>query len=105
MPKLDDMTRIELEAEVLRTLLAHLNKRRDVQNIELMNLAGFCRNCLSRWYTEAAERRGIEVSKDEAREHIYGMPYAEWTENYQNEASAEQREAFRKVMSDPELTS
>jgi len=105
MPKLDEKARVELEAEVLRTLIAHLNKRSDVQNIELMNLAGFCRNCLSRWYTEAAERRGIAVSKDEAREYIYGMPYAEWKEKYQNEASAEQQEAFRKVMADPELTS
>lgn len=105
MPKLDEKTRIELEAEVLRTLIAHLNKRSDVQNIELMNLAGFCRNCLSRWYTEAAERRGVEVSKDEAREHIYGMPYAEWKERFQKEALPEQQQAFRKVMDDPDLTS
>ncbi|MEJ8566307.1 DUF1244 domain-containing protein [Elongatibacter sediminis] len=101
---MDSKTRTELEAEVLRTLIGHLNKRSDVQNIDLMNLAGFCRNCLSKWYAAAAERRGLELSKDEARQHIYGMPYGEWKEKYQKEASPEQREAFSRVMSDPDLT-
>jgi hypothetical protein len=105
MPDLDKQTQSELEAEVLHALLNHLRKRSDVQNIDLMNLAGFCRNCLSRWYAEAASRRGLEISIDEARSHIYGMTYAEWKENYQEEASEAQQEAFRKVMADPELTS
>ena len=104
MTELDRQTRTELEAEVLRTLIGHLNKRSDVQNIDLMNLAGFCRNCLSKWYVAAAEAKGIEVSMSEAREHIYGMSYAEWKEKYQKEATPEQREAFKKVMSDPGLT-
>lgn len=105
MSKPDRQTQTELEAEVLRTLIAHLKKRSDVQNIDLMNLAGFCRNCLSRWYSEAAERRGLEISKDEAREHIYGMPYSEWKEKYQEETTTEQQAAFRKIMADPDLTS
>lgn len=105
MPELDKQTRAELEAEVLRTLIAHLNKRSDVQNIDLMNLAGFCRNCLSRWYAEAAERRGLDISKNEARKHIYGMPYDEWKEKFQKQSTLEQQEAFRKVMADPDLTS
>ncbi|NND44561.1 MAG: DUF1244 domain-containing protein [Xanthomonadales bacterium] len=95
----------EVEAAVLRTLLAHLAKRNDVQNIDLMNLAGFCRNCLSRWYAEAAAERGIELSKDEARERIYGMAYDEWKEKHQGEATPEQVTAFEKVMADPDLTS
>ena len=104
MAKLDNQARTELEAEVLRTLIGHLNKRSDVQNIDLMNLAGFCRNCLSKWYVAAARARDIEVSMDEAREHIYGMSYDEWKEKYQKEATPEQQEAFRKVMADPDLT-
>ena len=102
---MDDQTRTELDAAVLRALLAHLDKRNDVQNIELMNLAGFCRNCLSRWYVEAAASKGIAVSTDEARERIYGMPYGEWKTKYQREASAEQQVVFQDVMSDPNLTS
>jgi hypothetical protein len=104
MANLDNQTRTELEADVLRTLIGHLNKRSDVQNIDLMNLAGFCRNCLSKWYVAAARDRGIEVSMDEAREHIYGMSYDEWKEKHQREATPEQQEAFRKVMADPGLT-
>jgi len=104
MTEMDKTTRTELDAEVLRTLIGHLNKRSDVQNIDLMNLAGFCRNCLSKWYVAAAKAKGIEVSMDEAREHIYGMGYEEWKTKYQKEATPGQQEAFRKVMSDPSLT-
>jgi uncharacterized protein len=76
-------TDIEIEAAVFRRLLAHLDARKDVQNIDLMNLAGFCRNCLSKWYRAEAETRGITVSDEQARARIYGMPYAEWKEKYQ----------------------
>ncbi|MEQ9694473.1 DUF1244 domain-containing protein [Shimia sp. SDUM112013] len=93
---MDDQTRIELEAAAFRTLREHLmEKRTDVQNIDMMNLAGFCRNCLSRWYQEAANERGIEMSKDEAREIYYGMPYSEWKDKFQTEASADQQAAFK----------
>ena len=92
---MDDQTRTELEAAAFRRLRKHLMEDRpDVQNIDLMNLAGFCRNCLSRWYQEAAAERGIEMSKDEARELFYGMPYSDWKLNYQKEASAEQKADF-----------
>lgn len=87
-------TRTELEAAAFRALLEHLYKRKDVQNIDMMNLAGFCRNCLSRWYQEAAQERGIEMNKETAREAVYGMPYSEWREKYQTEASADQHAAF-----------
>ena len=94
---MDDQTRTELEAAAFRTLRAHLmEKRPEVQNIDLMNLAGFCRNCLSRWYQEAANARGIEMSKGEAREIFYGMPYDDWKAQQQTEASADQQAAFRK---------
>ena len=73
----------ELEAAVFRRLVAHLQERTDVQNIDLMNLSGFCRNCLSRWYSEAAAEKGIDVDKEAAREHVYGMPYSEWKEKFQ----------------------
>ncbi|MHA7878621.1 MAG: DUF1244 domain-containing protein [Saccharospirillum sp.] len=89
-------TQTELEAAAFRRLLQHLNERKDVQNIDLMNLAGFCRNCLSRWYGEAAAERGIELDKDAAREIIYGMPYSEWKARYQTEASAEQKAQFEQ---------
>jgi len=92
---MDDATRTELDAAAFRRLLAHLDERSDVQNIDLMNLAGFCRNCLSRWYGEAAAERGIEVDKEAARERVYGMPYAEWKAKHQTEASAEQQAAFK----------
>jgi hypothetical protein len=93
---MDDQTRTELEAAAFRALMHHLLvKRPDVQNIDLMTLGGFCRNCLSRWYQEAAADRGIPLSKDEAREIVYGMPYADWVAQNQTEASAEKQAAFR----------
>ncbi|MCB1693287.1 MAG: DUF1244 domain-containing protein [Pseudomonadales bacterium] len=80
---MDDATRTELEAAAFRRLVEHLDEHKEVQNIDLMNLAGFCRNCLSKWYKAAAEDKGIELDYEEARERIYGMPYAEWKEKYQ----------------------
>jgi hypothetical protein len=91
---MDDKTRIELEAAAFRTLVEHLRKRTDIQNIDLMNLAGFCRNCLSKWYRAAAEERGLPLSEPAAREIVYGMPYDEWKARYQKEATAEQKQAF-----------
>jgi hypothetical protein len=88
------MNTTELEAAAFRRLLAHLRKRSDVQNIDLMILAGFCRNCLSNWYQEAAEARGTPISKDAAREAVYGMPFAEWKAKYQAEATPEQLAAY-----------
>lgn len=93
---MDDATRTELEAAAFRRLVAHLRARSDVQNIDLMNLAGFCRNCLSRWYQEAAAERGLEMSKEEGREIVYGMPYDEWRAQHQTEASDAQKAAFAK---------
>lgn len=93
---MNDDQRQQLEAAAFRTLVQHLRDRSDVQNIDLMNLAGFCRNCLSKWYKAAADDLGYEVSADAAREEIYGMPYAEWKANYQKEATAEQKAAFEK---------
>ena len=92
----DDKTRTELEAAAFRRLVQHLRARADVQNIDLMNLAGFCRNCLSRWYREEAEARGISVPDEKAREIVYGMPYAEWKKKHQKEASADRKAAFSK---------
>ena len=93
---MDDQTRLELEAAAFRRLQQHLMQdRKDVQNIDLMNLAGFCRNCLSRWYQEAANDRGIDMTKDEGREIFYGMPYAEWQARHQTEASPEAKAAFK----------
>jgi hypothetical protein len=94
MDQIDDKTRTELEAAAFRTLVAHLRERTDVQNIDLMNLAGFCRNCLSRWYREAAEAKGVGLSDPEAREIVYGMPYDEWRKKHQKETSPEQKVAF-----------
>jgi hypothetical protein len=91
---MDDQTRTELEAAAFRRLVQHLRDRTDVQNIDMMNLAGFCRNCLSRWYAEAAAERGVDLTKEAAREVVYGMPYAEWKATYQTEASAAQQAAF-----------
>ena len=91
---MDDKTRVEIEAAVFRRLVEHLRERTDVQNIDLMNLAGFCRNCLANWYREAAEAEGMALSKDEAREIVYGMPYDEWRARYQLEASDAQKAAF-----------
>ncbi|MGR3322132.1 MAG: DUF1244 domain-containing protein [Pseudooceanicola sp.] len=95
---MDDRTRIELEAAAFRTLRAHLmEKRPDVQNIDLMNLAGFCRNCLGRWYQEAANERGIEMTKEEGREAFYGMPYDEWKAAHQTGTDAGKQAAFEKA--------
>lgn len=97
---MDDRTRTELEAAAFRRLREHLAERTDVQNIDMMNLAGFCRNCLSRWYQEAANERGIEMGKEEAREVLYGMPYDDWRAKYQTEASETQKSAFEKSRPD-----
>jgi uncharacterized protein len=93
---IDDKTRTELEAAVFRRLVGHLRERADVQNIDLMNLAGFCRNCLSNWLKEAADAQGASMTKDESREAVYGMPYETWKEKYQGTASAEQLAAMKK---------
>jgi uncharacterized protein len=93
----DERSRTELEAAVFRRLVEHLRSRSDVQNIDLMNLAGFCRNCLSNWMKDAADAKGLPMSKDESRELVYGMPYDEWRAKYQREASAEQQTAFAKA--------
>ncbi len=89
-----EQERLELEAASFRRLVAHLDSRKDVQNIDLMNLAGFCRNCLSKWYKAAADEKQIDISLDDAREVVYGMPYSEWKAMYQKEASAGQQAAF-----------
>ncbi|WP_298258808.1 DUF1244 domain-containing protein [uncultured Litoreibacter sp.] len=91
---MDPQTKLELEAAAFRTLQAHLQRRTDVQNIDMMNLTGFCRNCLSRWYQEAANERGIEMTKEEAREEFYGMPFNEWRAAHQSDASDAQKAAF-----------
>ncbi len=91
---MDEKTRTELEAAVFRRLVDHLRARTDVQNIDLMNLAGFCRNCLSNWLKEAADAKGVPLSKDDSRAEVYGMPYDEWKAKYQREASPEQQAAF-----------
>ncbi len=93
---MNDQQRLELEAAAFRRLVEHLGKRTDVQNIDLMNLAGFCRNCLSKWYKAEADERHIEVSLDDAREVVYGMPYGQWKDLYQKEANADQQAAFAK---------
>jgi hypothetical protein len=93
---LDDKTRTELEAAAFRRLLDHLRERTDVQNIDMMNLAGFCRNCLSNWMKDAADAQGVPLSKDESREAVYGMPFAEWKAKYQKEASPAQQAVFEK---------
>lgn len=93
---MDKQTQIELEAAAFRRLQQHLMEdRTDVQNIDMMNLAGFCRNCLSRWYQEAANERGIDMDKDTGRETFYGMPFSEWKEKYQTEASDAAKDAFK----------
>jgi len=98
-PEIDAATTETLEAAAFRALVAHLRSRNDVQNIELMNLAGFYRNCLSRWYREAAEARGIALADADAREIVYGMPYKEWQAQNQKPATAEQQAAFTKANS------
>lgn len=94
------MSTTDIEAAVFRRLLEHLDSRKDAQNIDLMNLAGFCRNCLSKWYVTAAEEQGAEVDLEAAREMVYGMPYSEWKEKYQTEATAEQLAAFAAARPD-----
>lgn len=91
---MDRQQQIEIEAAAFRRLLAHLDERKDVQNIDLMNLAGFCRNCLSKWYRAEAAERGVEIEDAEARKRIYGMPYPEWKARYQREASTEAKAQF-----------
>ena len=93
----DRATRIELEAAAFRRLVAHLRLRTDVQNIDLMNLAGFCRNCLSNWLKEAADSAGVPMSKDDSRAEVYGMPYDDWRRRYQTEATPDQATAFDKA--------
>jgi uncharacterized protein len=95
-PGLDPRTRTELEAAAFRTLVEHLRAHPEVQNIDLMNLAGFCRNCLSKWYRAAAEERGLAMDYEQAREIVYGLPYAEWKARHQTEASPEQQAAFAR---------
>ena len=95
MTDIDPATRTELEAAAFRRLVEHLRERTDVQNIDLMNLAGFCRNCLSRWYREAAETHSLGLTDPEAREIVYGMPYKDWQARYQRAATAEQAAAFK----------
>ena len=94
--QIDDKTSTELEAAVFRRLVGFLREHTEVQNIDLMNLAGFCRNCLSKWYMAAAEEKGIEMDYESARELIYGMPYSEWKDKYQKEAGNEQLEKFKE---------
>ena len=93
---MDKQTEQEIEAAVFRRLLEHLDGRKDVQNIDMMNLAGFCRNCLSKWYRAAAEDRGIDLDYDQARERVYGEPYGDWKAKYHTEATPEQQAAFAK---------
>ena len=93
---MEKQTETEIEAAVFRRLLEHLDSRKDAQNIDLMNLAGFCRNCLSKWYVAAASERGIEVDYENARERVYGMPYGDWKDKYQLEATEEQKRLFEK---------
>ena len=93
---LDPQARIELEAATFRRLLQHLDARKDVQNIDLMNLAGFCRNCLSKWFVAEARKRSVDIDYEQAREMVYGMPYAQWKQLYQRDASVEQQEKFRQ---------
>ena len=94
---MDEQTRLELEAAAFRHLVSHLREHTEVQNIDLMNLAGFCRNCLSKWYRAAAEERGLEMDYEEAREIVYGMPYAEFKAKYQTEATPEQKAAYAEA--------
>ena len=97
MNKIDEHTRTELEAAVFRRLIEHLRNRTDVQNIDLMNLAGFCRNCLSNWMKDAADEKDVPMTKDESREAVYGMPYEEWKQHHQKESDGEQKAAFEKT--------
>ncbi len=96
---MDENTRTELEAAAFRGLVEHLQRRTDVQNIDIMNLAGFCRNCLAKWYLGAAKERGIDMNYDDAREIVYGMPYSSWKSQYQKEATAAQLQEFEETKS------
>ena len=96
---MDEQTQLEMEAAAFRSLVQHLQNRKDVQNIDLMNLAGFCRNCLAKWYMKAAKERGVELSYDPAREYVYGMTYDEWKRDYQTEATEEQLKKFEATKS------
>jgi uncharacterized protein len=98
---MDQSTKTELEAQAFRRLLKHLQTRTDVQNIDMMNLAGFCRNCLSNWMQDAAKEKGIDLSKDDARAHVYGMPFAEWKAKYQIEATPDQQQKFAAETAKP----
>ncbi len=98
--EIDQQTQTELEAAAFRTLVDHLRERTDVQNIDLMNLAGFCRNCLSKWYTAAASEKGLELEYEEARQIVYGMPYGDWKKKYQKEASADQNAKYKETNPD-----
>ena len=93
--KMNKEIETKIQAKVFNKLIEHLQKRTDVQNIDLMNLSGFCRNCLSRWYTEAAKENGLDITKDRAKEIVYGMPHNIWKEKYQTEASEDQKEKFK----------
>ena len=97
---MDETTRTQIEAAAFRRLLEHLDANKDVQNIDLMNLAGFCRNCLSRWYQEAANNRGLEMTKEEGREAFYGMPYDDWKSQFQTEASPDQHATFKTAFAE-----
>jgi len=94
---MDEKTQTELEAAAFRRLVEHLRERTDVQNIDLMNLAGFCRNCLSNWYKDAADEKGVPMEKEDARETVYGMPYADWKAKYQTEATEEQKAMMKET--------
>ena len=96
MTELSEEQKRDFEAAAFRTLVAHLRERTDVQNIDLMNLAGFCRNCLSNWYRDAAQAAGVDLGKDESREIVYGMPYDEWKERHQTEAAPAKQAAFEQ---------
>ena len=93
--EMNNEKRLKIESEVLKKLISPLQKRTDVQNIDLMNLSGFCRNCLSRWYSEAANENGVELNKDDAKEIVYGMPHSVWKDKYQTEASEDQKNKFK----------
>lgn len=97
MTEIDETTRTQLEAAVFRRLVAHLQTRADVQNIDLMTMAGFCRNCLSNWLKDAADAKGLDITKDASREHVYGMPYEDWKRLHQAEATPDQAAAFAKA--------
>lgn len=102
MTKVDEEVQTELEAEVFRRMVAHLQDRTDVQNIDMMNLAGFCRNCLSNWYLEAAQNKGLELKKEESRELVYGMSYDMWKSKYQSKATPGQLKAYEQAKPKPD---